>query len=258
MEKAISYAKTIEKKDDVTTLNAKTQRLMTSDLVHPEDEAATPEEAVVEDAVPTTQHALLQPSVTTVVDPTHTKEDDSSVLLTTSSATNGELLGTSLISAEVVHPHRVWKTPTEDVAAALAVEIAVEEDATYTTWSMETNSWLKRQCHSKFQPRANNAKTYTSKETVPLYSVRGKHTPKPMFMVEIDGNPEKMLGDTGAPVNIIGENVFYTLHPKPTLQPSDTTLYPYGKDRPPIALLGMFTGTLSSNYTQDDTCVYVT
>ena len=98
----------------------------------------------------------------------------------------------------------------------------------------------------------------TTKETVPLYSVRGKHTPNPMFMVEIDGNPVKMLGDTGAPVNIIGENAFYTLHPKPTLQPSDTTLYPYGKDRPPIALLGMFTATLSSNYTQDDTCVYVT
>ena len=97
----------------------------------------------------------------------------------------------------------------------------------------------------------------TTKKTVPLYSVRGKHTLKPMFMVEINSNPVKMLGDTGAPVNIIGENVFYTLHPKPTLQPSDTTLYPYGKDRPPITLLGMFTATLSSNYAQNDTCVYV-
>ena len=94
--------------------------------------------------------------------------------------------------------------------------------------------------------------------TVPLYSVRGKHTPKPMFMVEIDDNPVKMLGDTDAPVNIIGENAFYTIHPKPTLQPSDTTLYPYGKDRPPIALLGMFTVTLSSSYAEDDICVYVT
>ena len=93
---------------------------------------------------------------------------------------------------------------------------------------------------------------------MPLCSVRGKHTPKPIFMVEMNGNPVKMLGDTGAPVNIIGENAFYTLHPKPTLQPSDTTLYPYGKDRPPIMLLGMFTATLSSNYAQYDTCVYVT
>ena len=59
-------------------------------------------------------------------------------------------------------------------------------------------------------------------------------------------------------MNIIDENAFYTYHPKPTLQPSDTTLYPYGKDRPPIALLGMFTVTLSSDYLQDDRCMYVT
>ena len=98
----------------------------------------------------------------------------------------------------------------------------------------------------------------TTKETMPLYSVRGKHTPKPILMVEINGNPVKMLGNAGAPVKIIGENAFYTLNPKPTLRPSDTTLYPYGKDRPPITLLGMFTGTLSSNYVQNDTCVYVT
>ena len=156
MERAISYAKTIEKKE----VNA-IQRVMTSDVVRPEDEAATPEEAVVEDAVPTTQHTTLQPSVTSVEDPTDTKEDDPSVLPTMPSVTNVELLDSTLISAEAAHPHRVWKTPTEDVAAAIAVEIAVEDDASYTTWSMETNSRLKRRCHSKLQPRANNAKTYT-------------------------------------------------------------------------------------------------
>ena len=107
--------------------------MMTSDVVRPEDEAATPEEAVVEDAVPTSQHATLQPSVTTVADPTHTKEDDPSVLPTTLSVTNAEWLDTTLISAEAVHPHCVWKTPTEDVATAIAVEIAVEDEATYTT-----------------------------------------------------------------------------------------------------------------------------
>ena len=73
-------------------------------------------------------------------DPTHTKENDPSVLPTTQSVTNVELLDTTLISAEAAHPHRVWKTPTEDVAAAIAVEIAVEDDATYITWSMEMNS----------------------------------------------------------------------------------------------------------------------
>ena len=132
---------------------------MTLDVVRPEDEAAMPEEAVVKDAVPTTQHTTLQPSVTTVEDPTHMKEDDPSALPTMLSVTNAELLETTLISAEAVHPHHVWKTSTE--AAAIAVEIAVGDDATYTTWSMETNSRLKRQCHSKLQPRANNAITYT-------------------------------------------------------------------------------------------------
>ena len=103
----------------------------------------------------------LLPSVTTVADPTHTKEDNQSVLPTTPSGTNVELLDATLISAEAAHSHRVWKTPTEDVAAAITVEIAVEDDAMYTTWSMETNSRLKRRCHSKLQPRANNTKTYT-------------------------------------------------------------------------------------------------
>ena len=105
--------------------------MMTSDVVRPEDETAMLEEVVVKDAVPTTQLATLQPSVTTVVDPTHTKEDDPSVLPTTPSVTNVELLDTMLVSAEAAHPHRVWKTQTEDVAAAIAVQIAVEDDAMY-------------------------------------------------------------------------------------------------------------------------------
>ena len=79
-----------------------------------------------------------------MADPTHMKGDDPSVLPRMPSITNAELLDTTLISAEAAHPHRVWKTPTEDVAAAIAVEIAVEDDATYTMWSMEMNSRLKR------------------------------------------------------------------------------------------------------------------
>ena len=138
-----------------------THRAVTSDIVRPEDEAARPEEAVSEDAVHRKQHATLQQSVTTVADPTHTKEDDPSVLPTTPSVANAELLDTTLISAEAVHPHRVWKTPTEDMAAAIAVEIVVEDDAMYTTWSMETNSRLTRRCHIKIQSRANNPKTCT-------------------------------------------------------------------------------------------------
>ena len=60
-----------------------------------------------------------------MADPTHMKEDEPSVLPTTPSVTNAELLDTTLISAEAAYSHHVWKTPTEDVAAAIAVEIAV-------------------------------------------------------------------------------------------------------------------------------------
>ena len=69
---------------------------MTSDVMRPEDEAATPEEAMVEDVVLKTLHAT---PLTTVADPTHKKEDDPSVLPTTPNVTNAELLDTMLISA---------------------------------------------------------------------------------------------------------------------------------------------------------------
>ena len=143
---------------------------MTSDVVHPEDKAAMPEEAVVEDAVPTTQHTTLQPNVTTMDDPTHTKEDDPSILPTMLSVTNAELLATMLINVEAVHSPRVWKTPTEDVAAAIAVEIAVEEDATYITWSMETpaQSQQHQNVHSLEDEENYILTISTRKETVPL------------------------------------------------------------------------------------------
>ena len=99
---------------------------------------------------------------------------------------------------------------------------------------------------------------HEKRETVQHYSIDSTHTPKPLFIVNIDDNPVKMFADTGAPVNIIGEITYQTLHPKPTLQPADTTLYPYGKDRTPIALLGKFQATLSSDYAQDYADIYVT
>ena len=60
---------------------------------------------------PTTQQVMLQPSVTTVGDPTHTKEEDPSILPTMVSVINAELLDTTLINAKAVHLHRIWKTP---------------------------------------------------------------------------------------------------------------------------------------------------
>ena len=99
---------------------------------------------------------------------------------------------------------------------------------------------------------------HEKRETVPHFSIDSTHTPKPVFIVNVNDNPVKMFADTGAPVNIIGEITYQTLHPKPTLQPADTMLYPYGKDPPPIALLGKFQATLSSDYAQDYADIYVT
>ena len=123
---------------------------MTSDVI------LMPEEAVVEDAVPTTQHATLHLSVITVEDPTHTKEDDPGVLLTTLRVINAELLDTTLISVE--------EAPPIAQQHVTAVEFAVEDDTTYTTLSMETDSLLKCRCRSKLQSRANSTKHTHSRE----------------------------------------------------------------------------------------------
>ena len=93
---------------------------------------------MVEDAVPTTQHATLQPSVTTVADPTHTKEDDPSVLPTTLSVTNVELLAEVPVSQQ---------TPAQSQQRKNVQTLEDEENYIFII--------------------------STTKETVLLYSVRG-------------------------------------------------------------------------------------
>ena len=145
---------------NATTLNATTQRVMTSDVVRPEDEAATPEEAVVEDAVPTTQHATLQPSV--YCGGPYSHEGGRSKC----PAYNAECHQCGIVG-HYAHKCRGGAPPSRmensnrGRGRSNSREIAVEDDATYITWSMETNSRLKRRCRSKLQPRAINAKTYT-------------------------------------------------------------------------------------------------
>ena len=59
-----------------------------------------------------------------------------------------------------------------------------------------------------------------------LYTVdTGKiKTSKPMFLVQLNGVPTKMLGDAGASVNVIHEPTLEALAPKPDMQPPDTNL----------------------------------
>ena len=49
-----------------------------------------------------------------------------------------------------------------------------------------------------------------------------------MFLVQLNGVPTKMLGDSGASVNVIDEPTLETLAPKPDMQPPDMNLYAYG------------------------------
>ena len=83
-------------------------------------------------------------------------------------------------------------------------------------------------------------------------------TRRPLFMVKINDIPVKMLGDTGAPVNIISENTFRQISPSLPLHKADTTLYPYGPNAKALPLIGMFNANLSSDYAKQTAKVYVT
>ena len=80
---------------------------------------------------------------------------------------------------------------------------------------------------------------------------------KPMFLFQLNGVPTKMLGDSGALVNIIDEPTLETLAPKPDRQPPDMNLYAYGSKEKALPLLGMFVGTIATEQFTHTTKVYV-
>ena len=80
---------------------------------------------------------------------------------------------------------------------------------------------------------------------------------KPMFLVQLNGVPTKMLGDAGASVNVIDEPTLETLAPKPVMQPPDMNLYAYGSKEKALPLLGMFVGTIATEQFTHTTKVYV-
>ena len=80
---------------------------------------------------------------------------------------------------------------------------------------------------------------------------------KPMFLVNLNGVPTRMLGDSGASVNVIDEPAFHKIKPSPSLQKPDMNLFPYGPKQKPISLLGMFTGTFVAGTDTATDKVYV-
>ena len=92
-----------------------------------------------------------------------------------------------------------------------------------------------------------------------LYTVDTEKTKnnKPMFLVQLNGVPTKMLGDSGASVNVIDEPTLETLVPKPDIKPPDMNLYAYGSKEKALPLLGMFIGTIATEEYSHTTKVYV-
>ena len=73
-----------------------------------------------------------------------------------------------------------------------------------------------------------------------------------MLLVQLNGVPTKMLGDSGASVNVIDEPTLQTLTPKP-----DMNLYAYGSKEKALPLFGMFVGTIATEQFTHTTKVYV-
>ena len=92
-----------------------------------------------------------------------------------------------------------------------------------------------------------------------LYTVdtREISNSKPMFLVQLNGVPTKMLGDSGASVNVIDELTLETLAPKPVMQPPDMNLFAYGSKEKALPLRGMFVGTIATEQFTHTTKVYV-
>ena len=80
---------------------------------------------------------------------------------------------------------------------------------------------------------------------------------KLMFLVQLNGVPTKMLGDSGASVNVIDEPTLQTLTSKPDMQPPDMNLYAYGSKEKALPLLGMFVGTIATEHFTHTMKVYV-
>ena len=107
----------------------------------------------------------------------------------------------------------------------------------------------------------NQFTSYHAEEEAFIFTLRSpNHNDQPMFLVKINGTPIKMLGDSGAPVNIIDEPALYNLHPKPTLTKPDMKLYPYGpkEEGRSLPLLGMFHATLTAGDKSTTAPIYVT
>ena len=83
------------------------------------------------------------------------------------------------------------------------------------------------------------------------------HKPKqPTATVKVNGTFVRFIVDTGASVNIMEENVFAKLNPKPPLQRAPSSIYAYGSNTPMITL-GAFHAEVESKNKLSEALIYV-
>jgi hypothetical protein len=68
---------------------------------------------------------------------------------------------------------------------------------------------------------------------------------KPIFEVQIGNTPIRIMADSGATVNILSEQDFNCLVPKPQISETKTKVYPYMSEKP-LNLYGKFEAKVSS------------
>ncbi|PIK53193.1 hypothetical protein BSL78_09903 [Apostichopus japonicus] len=83
----------------------------------------------------------------------------------------------------------------------------------------------------------------------------GSASSGPSVIVKVEHTEITALIDSGAKVNIIDEETFIRMHPRPQLQKSDIKLYGYGKNL--LVLKGKFRGEIQTSNTSTTAMFYV-
>ncbi len=93
--------------------------------------------------------------------------------------------------------------------------------------------------------------TEDSEETDFVFTISKNKSGMPTFTVRINNHPVEILADSGASVNILSEDDYAGLNPKPQLVRNTSRVYPYGASSP-LNTLGSFVAQInhrSNSYT---------
>lgn len=79
---------------------------------------------------------------------------------------------------------------------------------------------------------------------------------QPLFDVNIAGTPLTIMADSGSSINILHERDYDKLSPRPSLEQTRITVYPYQTETP-LPVLGRFVAPITSETTERTETFYV-